>query len=71
MTVKEVREAAKNSKYLLLRFASGHKMGVNSKSVFLGNNKNKRDGLKTDFVSFKPIDINEYISVKHPFMLKK
>jgi len=43
--------------------------GLNSKIAPIAQKiKKHNDNELTDFVSFSPCDINEYISHKHPFM---
>ena len=71
MTVGQIRKAAKNHKYLLLREKqSGILLGFNS-AVILNTQKNKsyRDGLETRYSSFKPCSIVEYIERKVKFKL--
>jgi len=69
LTVKELTAALKKHPYILARFRSGYKMGLNSKIAPIAQKiKKHNDNELTDFVSFSPCDINEYISHKHPFM---
>ncbi|WP_408031157.1 hypothetical protein [Tenacibaculum xiamenense] len=69
MTIAQLINAAKKTKYLGLRFPSGHIMGVNSKCVFKAAKKcGKHFNSKTSFVSFKFLNMNEYISCNHPFI---
>ena len=68
LTVKQVSDACKKNDYLLFRFNSGYQMGVNGKVAILARKRtNKKDNDKTDFVSFIPCGINEYIEHKHPY----
>jgi hypothetical protein len=68
LTFKQLDEACKKHAYLILRFGSGHQMGVNTKVSKLSK---KKYGFKenhiSDFVSFRPCSFIEYIQYKHPF----
>lgn len=68
LTVKQLYDACQNHNYLLLRFASGYQMGVNCKVAAIAQRLNPKEWEKeTDFVSYKPCGLNEYIEHKHPF----
>ena len=69
MTVKSLKEACKKHPYILLRFASGYQMGINSKIAHIALKLNGYDDNQlTDFVSFLPCSFYDYISHKAPFM---
>ena len=65
LTVSQIRKAASESKYLLLRFNSGYLMGINSGIMKIIKSKNGNK--KTEFIGFIPCGIEEYIQHKHPF----
>lgn len=68
LTIAQVKKASNSNKYLLLRFASGHLMGINSGCVKKAIQRSKKHlNSKSDFVSFVPVGLNEYINYKHPF----
>lgn len=67
LTVKQVRTAAKKYKYLLLTDFHGHKIGINSRAVFLGENPKHKPNENSGYTGFIPADINEYITHKIPF----
>ena len=69
MTVKQLYKACLKHSYILVRFSSGRQMGVNTKIAdLIFKKKNYPDNQKTDFVSYLPCGLNEYISKKHVFM---
>jgi len=69
LTVKQLNNACKKHPYILVRFASGYQMGINSKVAPIAQKRKKHDDNElTEFVSFLPCDINTYITHKHPFM---
>jgi len=69
LTVKQLNEACKKHPYILARFGSGYQMGINSKIAPIAQKiKKHNDNELTNFVSFLPCDINQYISHKHPFI---
>lgn len=69
LSVKQLKEACKKHPYLLLRFKSGHQMGVNTKMAeIILKNKTYNDESKTSYVSFLPCDLNTYITNKHVFI---
>lgn len=64
---------AHNHKYVQLRFTSGRIMAINTKIIFLQRiwhrlySRNKGDE-ETNVISFRPLDFDEYISKKTPFV---
>ena len=69
MTIAQIKKASLEHKYLGLRFNSGHLIGVNSKCVEKAINRTKKHlNSKTEFQSYKPLSLNEYINCKHPFI---
>lgn len=68
LTVGDIRYAAKRHKYLISRCKSGHKMGINSKSVFIGENRHAHGNKKTSFTGIVPCDFNTYLNYKHKFI---
>jgi len=70
LTVKQLWDACQTNDYLLLRFASGYQMGVNCRVAKIAQRLNPKEWEhETDFVSYKPCGLNEYIEHKHPFMV--
>lgn len=71
MTIKQVKEAMNNFKFIMLRDKSGEYQAINTKilkckkiEIALSKlNENKR----SKFVSFKPCSFHEYISKKTTF----
>jgi hypothetical protein len=69
LTVNQLNNACKKHPYILVLFASGYQMGINSKVAPIAQKRKKyNDNDLTAFVSFLPCDINTYITHKHPFM---
>jgi hypothetical protein len=69
MTIAKIKKAAEKHKYLGLRFNSGHLMGVNSKCLEKAIKRTeKHQNSKTEFQGFVPLNLNEYINCKHPFI---
>jgi len=72
LTVWQLKKACEKYPYLLLRFAGGSVMGLNTKVAKLSDKKFKpRDKQLTMFIGFVPCDLNEYISNKKPFLNNK
>lgn len=70
LTVRQLYNACQSNKYLLLRFDSGYQMGINCKIAAIAQRLNPEKWEKeTDFVSYKPCDLNEYIEHKHSFII--
>lgn len=67
LSPKQLEQAMLKHPYLLLRFASGYQMGINSKILPILKRNMKKNVTETAFVSFQPCDLNEYITHKHPF----
>ncbi len=68
LTVQQLNAACQNNKFLLLRFKSGYQMGINCKVAgIVRKRKMYNDSELTEFVSYKPCGIAEYIEHKHPF----
>ncbi len=67
LTVSDIRRLCANNKYIGLRDGSGYLMGINCRVPFMGKNKNNDEKRKTEFISYKVLSLNEYISIKHPF----
>jgi hypothetical protein len=69
LTVKQLYKAFKNRPYVLLRFESGHLMGVNAKVAKLAYKRFKqRKSLFTQIVSYRECSFIEYINHKHRFI---
>ncbi len=69
LTVKQLYDACQKHKYLLLRFASGYQMGINCKVAAIAKRlKPVNWENETDYISYTPCSINEYIEHKHPFI---
>ena len=68
LSVKQVNEACNKHAYLLFRFGSGYQMGINGKVARLARKRKQfNDNDETDFVSYIPCGLDEYIEHKHPF----
>lgn len=67
LTVRQLYDACQEHKYLLLRFRSGYQMGVNCGIAKIAQRLNPKnlDG-QTDFISYKPCGLEEYIQNKNP-----
>lgn len=69
MKAKVIHAACKKHKYILIRFESGHLMGINCKVASILEERGEYHPEKeTIYIGFIPCDINEYITNKHPFM---
>jgi len=66
MTLGEIRQLAKKYKYLILRKPAGDTVGINTKILSIGANKKKSDAQITKIYSYRPADINSYITCKLP-----
>lgn len=70
LTVKQLWDACQTNNYLLLRYASGYQMAVNCRVAKIAQRLNPKEWeSETNFVSYKPCGLNEYIEHKHPFMV--
>jgi hypothetical protein len=70
LTVKQLTEACNNNKYLLLRFRSGHLMGVNCRVAdIVKKRQHYPDTQETDFISFIPCGLLEYIEHKAKYYI--
>ena len=68
LTFKQVNDACNKHNYLLFRFGSGYQMGVNGKIARLARKRTQyNDNDESDFVSYIPCGLFEYIKHKHPF----
>jgi len=68
ITVKRLKDICSKHKYIMVRFRSGHPMGINCGVAFMDRNKNYEPSNKTAFISYNSINFMEYISIKHPFL---
>ena len=69
MTIEQIKKASEKHKYLGIRFNSGHLMGINSKCVKKEIKRSKKNlNSETDIQSFLPLNLNQYINCKHPFL---
>lgn len=73
MTIGKAIKASKRHKYLGLRTPEGYLMGVNSKMVKKAafrtmKKENKTSKSLSRFISYIPLNLNEYINCKHPFL---
>jgi len=70
MTVKEVKEAMWNNRYVMFRTYKGNIVAVNCRIVAFNRcSINKLQGnSKTNIASFRPCSFNEYITYKRPFL---
>lgn len=67
LTMTEIRKACENNKFLQLRYNDNTVVGINCRIMGLSKIKHK-DTFITDFVSFYPINFNQYLSIKVPFI---
>jgi len=68
LTVGQIRKIAQAFPYLGLRTKNGTLFGVNSKSVFIGENKKAKDSDCAFVVSWVKLNFHEYISIKTPML---
>lgn len=68
MRVDQIRSAAKQHPYILLRTYAGRQFAINSCVVIMGKNKTHDASNGTDIISFRPCTFHEYISKKIPFV---
>lgn len=66
-----LRKASEQHKYMVLRHWSGAKVAVNTGVINIKGNKSKQAEQITAFCSYYPCGINEYISLKGPFITPK
>jgi hypothetical protein len=72
LTFNQLYEACKIHSFLLLRFKSGHLMGINTKVADIARKKKRYPhNKKTEFIGFIPCDFQTYISKKNPFYAKQ
>jgi hypothetical protein len=70
LTVKDLIKICSQNKYVLLRERGGSLVGVNCKVSPIGFKKFKGNiNIETNFVSYLPCSLNEYISNKIPFII--
>lgn len=67
LTIKQIREACKENKYLIINF-DYFSVGYNCKCIFMGKNKNLPDDKETGAYSYRPCSLEEYIQNKTPFL---
>lgn len=71
MTIREMKKACKENRYVLFRKASGRLIGCNGRLPFIKPAKGVRrrgDDYKGDTIGFLPCGINEYINFKRPLL---
>lgn len=69
MTRKQLFSALKKHDFLLLRDLQGDRYGVNCKVGKMKRNEHyEHSDALTNFISYRPVNFNEYISTKMPFM---
>lgn len=69
ITYGQLLALCQDHKYLLLRRASGRASVLNCGLVKVAQRKvNREANEETGFVSFREIDLHEYISLKAPFV---
>lgn len=67
LLAKQIKKACKNNKYIALREPSGYEFGINSEIVNRNlTRKNIDDEKEVNYISWRPITLNEYINIKHP-----
>lgn len=68
MTIGKVKRLCQQYKYVLLRDYRGVIYGCNTKILSIGNNNDRHGNKKSIYISFKPCDLQEYITNKIPFI---
>lgn len=69
MTVKQLRIACEQNRFILARFNDNYQMGINCLMAPIALRRQKyRDNARTDYVSYTPCDFQTYISRKHPLI---
>jgi hypothetical protein len=69
MTVSQVLKSCEKHRYLLLRYPDGRVIGINTKVAGLSKAKFKAHGnKKSEFISYRVISFQEYISCKSGFV---
>ena len=69
MTIAQVVKASKKHKYIGLRAYNGQIIGVNSRVMNQALSRTKRHvNSKSIFQGYIPLNINEYINIKVPFI---
>jgi len=69
LTVGQLDEALKQNKYLLCRFPTGQKVGINCGVARIARRKRRyKENQPTQFVGFVPCNFQEYITYKIPFL---
>lgn len=66
LTVSQLKKICRENKYIALRYYTGEEVGMNCGTASLKKIKNMADK-ETEFVSYRGIDINEYIGIKASF----
>jgi len=65
MTIAQIKKACRDNRYIILRHISGCKVGFNTKCIDLM--KLKPEQTITDWMSYYPCGIQEYINFKIPY----
>lgn len=68
MKINEILEATKKHKYVGLRTYRGRMYGVTNYGVRIASKKMGGKNPETQFFSYNPLNINEYISCKIPYL---
>jgi len=68
MKINEILEATKKHKYIGLRSYSGRMYGVTNYGARKSAEKMGGKNSETQFFSYNPLNINEYISCKIPYL---
>lgn len=69
LTVKQLNDACKKHTYILVLFASGDQMAINSKIAPIAKRrKDYNDNDLTNITGFIPCDFSTYIKYKRPFI---
>jgi hypothetical protein len=68
ITPDQLRKICSENKYIILRHYTGGKIAINCKVAFCKANK-WGDGKQSPWVSWKPCNLNEYITFKTPFKI--
>lgn len=70
MTREQIVKAMRENKYISLRDWTGYEMGINCGVLkILVKDKHKSfTGEQLLYQSYRPISLNEYIELKHPFI---
>ncbi len=68
LTVSQIRSAARQHPYLILRHITEGEIAANSKATLGFKNATHHGDKKSQFIGLRPCSMNEYINKKAPFV---